>query len=186
MAKPSSVFPPAYSTATTTAASCSPSSRPADMETKATASTPRRPARTFWVIETSKAATTGRVPAVHTLAASEVFPVIENARPRASPAMAMAIRALVITRWDCIYHSHPVGQLLPLSRPEPQGSLREIKARRRSRQVELSRSVASNQEGVAKFASFAVPTAGRAVVLPRRGTPVGCGVGDVQDGRDVG
>ncbi|CEG09717.1 hypothetical protein BN961_03147 [Afipia felis] len=97
-AKSSSTLPPAYMTATTTPARFSPSTTAADIDTKAIASTPRRPAKKSRTMDISKPAMTGTVPAAQIQLARSARPVPHERSPRTSPPSAIPISTLRRTR----------------------------------------------------------------------------------------
>ena len=89
------MFPPAYITATTTAASCFPSRESGGHGNEGDGIDTKAPGEDLSGHRDQQSGDDGRVPAVHSLAASAVLPAIENAKPEASAAMATAIRARV-------------------------------------------------------------------------------------------
>ena len=88
----SRTVPPAYITATTTAARLALRMSAAVMEMSATVSTPVRPATRSRVIETPSAAITGTVPAAHIQLAATSRSSTKAMRPTASAASAHTIR----------------------------------------------------------------------------------------------
>jgi hypothetical protein len=68
-----------------------PSARAPDIDTKATESTPTRPAKKSRIIESSKPRTTGNVPAAQHQLAKPVRPFAHAAAPEKNPAKAVAM-----------------------------------------------------------------------------------------------
>ena len=85
---------PAYMTAATTPANASPSAMAADIDTKAIASTPMRPARKSRIIEASRPKSTGSVPAVQIHRGGSPFSADRATSPKASAVGAIAIKTL--------------------------------------------------------------------------------------------
>ena len=104
-AKSSRTLPPAYITATTIAARCSPSTSAADIETKAIASTPTRPARKSRMIETKRPATTGAAADAQIQPDKPSRPRVQATKPNTRPASATTMRARLRNRSVSI---HPV------------------------------------------------------------------------------
>ena len=87
-AKSSSRWPPEYMMATTIPARFSPSISAPDIDMKATASTPSRPANKSRTMETNSPSTTGIVPADQHHFARSPRPEVQATSPTARPARA--------------------------------------------------------------------------------------------------
>ena len=92
-AKSSNRLPPEYMMAMTIPAKFCPSTSAPDIDTSATASTPKRPARKSRIMEPSNPTTTGIVPAAQHQFAQSFRPTPQAARPRRRPVSAIAASA---------------------------------------------------------------------------------------------
>ena len=98
-AKSSKRLPPEYMMAMTIPAKFCPSTSAPDIDTSATASTPKRPARKSRIMEPSNPTTTGIVPAAQHQFAQSFRPTPQAARPRRRPASAIAASARRNSLW---------------------------------------------------------------------------------------